>query len=92
MSAQFQPDAVMLTLEDGSVLRTRLLVGADGARSWVREAAGIAVSWFATPVAPAAALPNATTMAWAAAIGAVHAIAMGVDFPESNRRFARLAD
>ena len=42
VSAQFQPDAVVLTLDDGSVLRTRLLVGADGARSWVRETAGIA--------------------------------------------------
>ncbi len=30
-----------LTLEDGRVLRTRLLVGADGARSPVRERAGI---------------------------------------------------
>lgn len=33
--------AMELTLEGGTQLRTRLLVGADGARSWVREAAGI---------------------------------------------------
>ena len=42
VSVQFRADAVELTLDNGSVVRTRLLVGADGARSWVRESAGIA--------------------------------------------------
>ncbi|MBI2380216.1 MAG: UbiH/UbiF/VisC/COQ6 family ubiquinone biosynthesis hydroxylase [Gammaproteobacteria bacterium] len=30
-----------LSLDDGRVLKARLVVGADGARSWLREAAGI---------------------------------------------------
>ena len=30
-----------LTLDDGRVLKARLVVGADGARSWLRDAAGI---------------------------------------------------
>ena len=34
-------DALELTLENGERLRTRLLVGADGARSWVRQALGV---------------------------------------------------
>lgn len=33
-----------LTLGDGNVLRTRLVVAADGAKSWVREQAGIQAS------------------------------------------------
>ena len=37
-------DAAALTLSDGSALAARLVVGADGADSWVREQAGIAVS------------------------------------------------
>jgi len=36
------PDGVELRLEDGRVLSADLLVACDGARSWVREAAGIA--------------------------------------------------
>ena len=35
-------DGVMLGLSDGQVLSARLIVGADGARSWVRKQAGIA--------------------------------------------------
>lgn len=35
-------DAVHLTLDDGRVLAGRLLVGADGRDSWVRQAAGLA--------------------------------------------------
>lgn len=34
-------DAAAVTLQDGVVLRAPLVVGADGAASWVREAAGI---------------------------------------------------
>lgn len=30
-----------LTLDDGRVLKARLVIGADGARSWLRDAAGI---------------------------------------------------
>ena len=40
-------EGVELTLESGDTLTTRLLVGADGARSLVREASGIAM-----PVSP----------------------------------------
>ena len=39
----WEPDAAVLHLEDGSVLRAKLIVGADGANSWVRNEAGIAV-------------------------------------------------
>ena len=39
--ARFDADGVTLALGDGASIRTRLLVGADGARSWVRETAGI---------------------------------------------------
>lgn len=37
----FTPDAAMLALEDGRTLESRLVVGADGAKSWIREAAGV---------------------------------------------------
>jgi 2-polyprenylphenol 6-hydroxylase len=36
---------VVLSLEDGSTLEADFLLGADGARSWVRQALGIAVDW-----------------------------------------------
>ena len=38
------PDAVTLALTDGTEVTARLVVGADGADSWVRDHAGIAVS------------------------------------------------
>jgi 2-octaprenylphenol hydroxylase len=37
------PDAAVLTLDDGRQLTARLVVGADGAESWTRSAAGIEV-------------------------------------------------
>jgi 2-octaprenylphenol hydroxylase len=38
----WRSDAMLLTLADGRALSGRLLVGADGVRSWVRREAGIA--------------------------------------------------
>ena len=38
---EFRQDAALLHLDDGSVLSSRLLVGADGRDSWVRQAAGL---------------------------------------------------
>lgn len=46
-SLSITPEGTTLTLSDGQTLRTRLLVGADGRESWVREAAGLAST--ATP-------------------------------------------
>ena len=37
----FTPDVARLTLNDGQMLTARLVVGADGRDSWVREAAGL---------------------------------------------------
>jgi len=37
----FEPEHVRLELKDGRRLQTRLVVGADGGRSWVRAQAGI---------------------------------------------------
>ena len=37
----FTPEAAVLTLADGQRLSARLLVGADGRDSWVRETAGL---------------------------------------------------
>lgn len=39
----FDTKAVQLTLADGQTLAARLLVGADGRDSWVREAAGLKI-------------------------------------------------
>lgn len=39
---EFRHDAALLELSDGSILSGRLLVGADGRDSWVRQAAGLA--------------------------------------------------
>ena len=36
-----ETDALVVILENGQRLRTRLLVGADGVRSWVRQALGV---------------------------------------------------
>ncbi|WP_199052861.1 FAD-dependent monooxygenase [Aquitalea sp. ASV15] len=45
-SIVYEPKASRVTLDDGSVLVARLLVAADGARSQVRDAAGIGItSW-----------------------------------------------
>lgn len=38
---ELRADCIMLDLAGSDAVRARLLVGADGARSWVREAAGI---------------------------------------------------
>ncbi len=40
-SLEFRHDAAMLHLKDGATLSARLLVGADGRDSWVRESAGL---------------------------------------------------
>lgn len=40
-SIDWLPDEAVLRLKGGDVLRTRLVVGADGAQSWVRQEAGI---------------------------------------------------
>jgi 2-octaprenyl-6-methoxyphenol hydroxylase len=37
----WSPDAATLTLADGQALEARLLVAADGVRSWIRAAAGL---------------------------------------------------
>ncbi|WP_265947590.1 UbiH/UbiF family hydroxylase [Dechloromonas sp. A34] len=39
---EFRHDAAILQLGDGTVLSAKLLVGADGRDSWVRQAAGLA--------------------------------------------------
>lgn len=41
---EFRHDAAVLELSDGSVLSARLLVGADGRDSWVRQQAGLAAA------------------------------------------------
>ena len=42
-SLELRHDAAVLHLTDGVVLSSRLIVGADGRDSWVRQAAGLAV-------------------------------------------------
>jgi len=39
----FAPDVATFSLDDGRTVEAKLVVGADGVRSWVREAAGIVV-------------------------------------------------
>lgn len=41
-SLEFRHDAAVLHLDNGALLSSRLLVGADGRDSWVRQAAGLA--------------------------------------------------
>ena len=55
----FEPDAAALSLADGRTLRARLVVGADGADSWVRKQAGIDVS--VRPYQQTAVVANFTT-------------------------------
>lgn len=43
-SLDWQPQQAALTLADGRVLRAKLIVGADGRESWVRQQAGISAS------------------------------------------------
>ena len=37
----FAPDSATLALDDGRQVEAKLVVGADGVRSWIRQAAGI---------------------------------------------------
>lgn len=53
--------------------------------------AGAAVTTVTTPDVGASAAPDATSLAWMLAFLVATTFAMGVDFPESNRRFSRLA-
>ena len=55
-SLQRESDGVRLTLADGRVLEAALIVGADGARSWVRAAAGMAMD--ETPYSQTAVVAN----------------------------------
>lgn len=41
LALEFRHDAAIVHIQDGSSLSARLLVGADGRDSWVREAAGL---------------------------------------------------
>ena len=60
MEALVHDDAgVRLTLADGRVLEAELLVGADGAQSWVRAASGISVA--ETPYGQTAVVANFQT-------------------------------
>jgi prolipoprotein diacylglyceryltransferase/protein-S-isoprenylcysteine O-methyltransferase Ste14 len=53
--------------------------------------AGAIVTCVRTAPAPWTFEPSGSTLALAAAFGVITCFALGVDFPESNRRFARLA-
>ena len=55
----FAADAAELSLMDGRTLRARLIVGADGAESWVRQQAAIEVD--TRPYAQTAVVANFTT-------------------------------
>ncbi len=44
MALELLPETARLRLEDGTVLQSSLVVGADGGNSWIRQQAGIAVN------------------------------------------------
>jgi ubiquinone biosynthesis UbiH/UbiF/VisC/COQ6 family hydroxylase len=52
----FSPDAAVLRLAGGASVAARLIVGADGVRSWVRDAAGLGAQ--ARPYAQTAVVAN----------------------------------
>lgn len=56
---RFTPEAAILELDDGSTLSARLLVGADGRDSWVRQMAGLAA--VNTPYGEKGVVANLTT-------------------------------
>jgi len=56
---QLDHDAAVLTLGDGRSLRARLVVGADGGNSWVRQAAGMTAT--AQPYGQTAVVANFET-------------------------------
>ena len=58
-SLEFEADGARLELADGSLLAPRLLVGADGRDSWVRQAAGL--SAVNTPYGEMGVVANLTT-------------------------------
>ena len=58
-SLEFEADGARLELADGSLLAARLLVGADGRDSWVRQAAGL--SAVNTPYGEMGVVANLTT-------------------------------
>lgn len=58
-SLEFESDGARLELADGSLLAARLLVGADGRDSWVRQAAGL--SAVNTPYGEMGVVANLTT-------------------------------
>ncbi|MBL9150699.1 MAG: prolipoprotein diacylglyceryl transferase [Phycisphaerae bacterium] len=51
---------------------------------------GVALTTIASPALGAPTWPSPTTLALAVAIGGIHVVAMGVDWPEGTRRFSRL--
>lgn len=65
-SLEFDADAAVLVLEDGRSLRTRLVVGADGAQSWVRTVSGIAAT--ERPYRQVGVVANFETGEWHGAI------------------------
>jgi len=56
---EFRADATLLHLEDGRSLSARLVVGADGRESWVRNRAGLAANY--TPYNEKGVVANFTT-------------------------------
>ena len=43
-NVNFSPERVMLALEDGRVFQSKLIIGADGANSWLRNTTGIQIN------------------------------------------------